>query len=367
MPPSLLEVFWAGKLAGTLCRTEEGTWFEYDRSFGSTHLHGGGIAFNLPRDRGPFFASGESVHPFFAGLLPSHSSAAFAALAKIGTDLPGCVAVLAPGASPSLESAPLRPLNESDLVEEIALRQDEAIALPGAAPKLHLPNEAAFIKIGPSGRPFAVENELRLLHLAHLCGIRTVAAHLVRDRSGRTGLRVSRFDRRGLQRIHQESGFQLLNAHPHAVSTSLMELASALQGVVSNPKQAMRELLQRVVFGYLVGNSEFHPGKVSVYEPTPGQWELTPAYGLRTTLPYTKLRRNMALRIGNHDDNFSTKDFVTLFERHLLTPTETRQQILSLTETLGNHLGELDQIGFEPKTTHGIRRVIEHRLARLVG
>src|SRR5207244_466358 len=90
----------------------------------------------------------------------------------------------------------------------------EMISFPVAGPA----GDRWILKLNPPEYPRLVENEAFFLGMARACGLEVPAFHLARDRLGRSGLLVKRFDRARrddlVARLAQEDACQLLNRYP---------------------------------------------------------------------------------------------------------------------------------------------------------
>lgn len=384
-----LDVYVGDRRAGTITQNLAESTFAYDPSFPETNLPGRGIAFNLPRDRGPFVTPGTFLHPFFANLLPEGGRRqaladrkslslddAFSFLALSGGDAIGDVAAVPHGASlPVHQPIPADQLAEQDF--QALLDQDVAShsTIPGGQDKLSSAfasfpvatrNEPAILKLANAKQPHLVENEFFFMNAARKCGIETADCRLVHDRSGRAGLLVRRFDRKDGQKLHQEDGCQILNVYPgNKHAPEVRHLAQGIEGVVSASPVQMRKLLQLLSFSYLIGNADLHGKNVSVYYSPRGLWEITPAYDLHSSLPYSKLNRNMALKMDGRNDSFRGKDFLTFFERFRLPMKASRSILIEIIDSTSSWISDLEQIGFDTPKTNSIRISIEARRERL--
>ena len=118
------------------------------------------------------------------------------------------------------------------------------------------------------------------------------AHHLLRDRNGRAGLLVERFDRvatpgQPLVRLAQEDACQVLGRYPAArYRLTFQEAAAGLAGAVhdaggSRPL-ALRRMLVMAAFSYLIGNGDLHGKNLSFRQSSRGLWEVWPASDQRS-------------------------------------------------------------------------------------
>lgn len=114
------------------------------------------------------------------------------------------------------------------------------------------------------------------LSLAQRAGI-PVPPHRLELVAGRAVLLVSRFDRRGAERIPFLSAMSMLGAvdnEPH----SYLEIADALRRYGAQPQQDMEQLWRRIVFGVLINNTDDHLRNHGFVCQNPAGWALSPAY-----------------------------------------------------------------------------------------
>lgn len=380
-----------GVLAATLRRRDGIVEFAYLPE----HLDRGGtpVATTLPLTDAPVRTVGGAVPPFFSGLLPegrrltalrsavkTSADDELSLLLAVGGDPVGNVQILPAGTDPdtpaATDSSP--EVTEKDWadVDFPDLAQASGVdpgALAGVQDKvsgrmLTLPlvhgGRFHLLKLDPPEYPHVVENEAFFLGLART-RLRhpVVAAEVVHDREGRSGLLVTRFDRvatgSGVRRLAVEDAAQLLARYPadkYAVSTEA--LLSRVGEVAPARLPAVRAVLQQVAWAWLTGNGDLHAKNVSLVRDA--EWRVAPIYDIPSTLPYGDHR--LALTVAGRDDSLSRKRFLTLAEGAGLprrAAERTLDEILTATADLGDRLP--DSFPMPPHVLRDMRRILARR------
>ena len=279
---------------------------------------------------------------FFGGLLPDENVRArlakhlgvsarneFAMLREVGRECAGALALLPDDETPGpastepprllddltlanlLRELPRRPLLAGrELRLSLAGAQDkiaivmvgERIALPApGAPTSHI------LKVPIANYEATVANEFFCMQLAARCGIDTPGTSL-RVVDGMPILLIERFDRHidangTLRRLHQEDCCQALGIPPDCKyqSEGGPGYAALFRLLTDHSTRAAADrvqLLQRVLFHFLVGNGDAHGKNFSLLLTRYGA-RLAPTYDVMSTLVYPDLSRRMAMKVGS--------------------------------------------------------------------
>lgn len=305
---------------------------------------------------------------FFGGLLPESSKArmligqlfdvnpnnSFNLLAAIGYDCAGAVSIqnqnapVAPTNSHKIKGEPLdehalashllelprRPLlaHLGELRVSLAGAQDKAalcmiknqLCLPrGDSPSTHI------LKPPIAQLDGSVQNEYFCLKLAEVIGI-PAAKVQVRRALKVTYLLVERYDREILgpntvKRIHQEDFCQATAT----VSTSKYQVDGGptlkrcfeLLDEATSPAVSRKQLLDLVIFNYLVGNADAHAKNFAFLYDEHGTIKLAPAYDILCTRIYKGTTGRMAMAIGGEDkfDEIRKKNWETFCKQNRLS------------------------------------------------
>ena len=279
--------------------------------------------------------------PFFAGVLPEGRSREliarilgvsetndFALLERIGGECAGAVTLLPEGTPPAVTDEQPCVLADDELARTLhelrrrpllAGREGLRLSLAGAQDKLPvrvvdgqvaLPMGTTasthIVKPAPQDFDGLVFNEAFCLALAKAVGLSTTDFGL-----GRVDdidyLIVERFDRRvedgRVARVHQEDFCQALGLPPERKyqaegGPSLRQCFALIRSVSAAPVLDLGGLLDAVVFNLVIGNNDAHGKNFALIHRKDGTTRLAPLYDLVSTVYYSDLTRNMAMRIG---------------------------------------------------------------------
>ena len=401
-----LYVFKQDQLAGRLSRLSRGVKFQYDEEYLNKHknAHAAAIAFSMPLSEKSFELVGDSLPPFFAGLLPeglrlkalisalkTSEDDLFSMLAASGQDLIGDVAI-----SPQNSLQQIL-LNESALdlavtsfwalFEQSAHAADYAArlidpAIPGIYPKLSgamisFPISIAkrrsryILKLAPPELPKLVENEHFFMELAAESGLSVAKTQIVQDSKGVKGLLVQRFDRiwnRAAARItalHQEDACQFLNLYPQdKYRLSMRDIANGIRQFSSAPAIEISRLIQLYAFSYLIGNGDLHAKNISLLSSIDGlDTAFSPAYDLLSTIPYGD--RQMALALEGMKDNLRKKHFLQFGLAYDIPAKAIKKSLDVLTSKVGEALEKLELIELPAKKLKDLKKIMLKRIEDL--
>ena len=224
---------------------------------------------------------------------------------------------------------PLLSLNKEQLetlAKEIILK---SIAVTGVQPKLSLQLEKTrnetprltlvglygdYILKPPSEQyPCLPENEDLTMHLAEAAGIRTAAHSLIRLSSGELAYITRRFDRQNGQKIAVEDFCQLSETlTEHKYRGSVEKIGKLVRQFTTNKGYEQQRLFELILFCYLTGNTDMHLKNYALIENALGQYELSPAYDLLSTLLVLSDEEESALTINGKKNRFKRTDFDSL-------------------------------------------------------
>jgi len=379
-----LDVYLHNDLVGHLVQDDSGEMtFEYVESWlsrsGATPL-----SQSLPLRKEGF--KRRECRGFFAGVLPDESKREiiarnlgisarndYAMLERIGGECAGAVTFLAQGdALPErnysyrrlsaqelaaiLKELPKRPLlaGEEGIRLSLAGAQDKVavriergeVCLPlGGAPSTHI------LKPATDRFEGVVFNEAFCMKLAAAAGLPAAAVE-TRNVEGMDYLLVERYDRIHrlvpsgepvLERLHQEDFCQahgIVPEHKYQKEggPSLKQCFAVLREVSSAPVIDLARLLEAVIYNYLVGNNDAHGKNFSLVYRGAGagnlEIRLSPLYDVVSTVYYSELSRDMAMRIGAEysSEKITAKNFKQLAEEGGLGKPLVRGRVAELSE-----------------------------------
>lgn len=389
------DVYKGEHLAGRLTRA--GGRVEFSYLDGYRREGGPPVGFRLPITSEPVVATGGSVPPFFANLLPegarlqalvgrakTSADDMFTLLLAVGADCVGDVRVVPadaepPRLEPSEAVTSWSELSFDDLLERSvspAVDDHDPAALPGAQEKVSdsmitFPVVGgvgpAILKLNPPRFPRIVENEHFFLRMARACGIESAAAHLLHDRDGRSGLLVERFDRSvrpdgTVERLALEDGCQICDVYPaDKYRLRTLELARAIAELATPAVVAVAGLVELVAFSFLIGNEDLHAKNVSLLVERDGLVRFSPGYDILTTLPYP-VDHHMALEFEGRQNKLARDDFLSFAERMGVGRRAVERSLDRICDVAPAWLDRLHEIGFEDATTE--RLAVEMRARR---
>lgn len=378
---SVAEVWKAGRLAAQLRRTPHGTALRYRDDYA-----GPALSFSLPVRPGDQVFAGGAVPPALAGLLPegrrltalrravkTSPDDELTLLLAIGGDAVGDVQVVPQGqateaVTPAVTVSAFDQVRFADLFATEGVLIDRT-GIPGVQDKvsaamLSLPvarrSERYLLKLSPPDFPLLVEDEAFCLAAARLAGIQTPAFRIVVDADGRTGLLVTRFDRTPGGPLAFEDTLQVLGRWPSDKYLLTSEqVCAALSGVCSAPIVASRELLRRHVFAYLTGNGDAHARNWGVLQEPDGEWRLSPAYDLPSSLPYGDT--TMATTLGGRRQDLTRRAFRAFGASLGLPERSVDKAIDQQCSAVGRWLPGIADLPFRDQVLDRWRRTVTYR------
>ncbi|MGW6422827.1 type II toxin-antitoxin system HipA family toxin [Nocardia sp. NPDC055053] len=397
------DVYKAGRTAGHLLREQDVVTFAYRQDY-LDDPSAPAVAFTLPKSSERYRATGGSVPPFFAGLLPEGArltaitTAAktsdddhFSILLAVGADTIGDVQVLPEGHLPVTPSPVFTAgdSNDADFTElfQQATTSDpvdlDRTGLPGVQVKVSAQmistrvtteRGPAILKLNPPEYPRLVENEDFFLRMAAACGIDVPNHRLATDRYGRAALFVERFDRittpRGIERLAQEDACQVLGRYPAAkyrisLQEAIIGLSDAVRTGAGSAPLATRRTLAIAAFSYLIGNGDLHGKNLSVRRSREGVWEVTPAYDLLTTQPYLGWNDPMALALYGRAAKLTYRWWAAAAARLGVPKRALDRDLARIVDAAESWDAKVPSIGFDEPTTDRLTKMLVARREEL--
>lgn len=378
------DVYKAGTLTGSLARDERGTvTFSYVEEYS-----GEPVSSTLPVGSDPVTAPGGGLPPYFSGLLPEghrltvlHTAAKTSAddeltlLLAVGTDVPGDVQIV-PAGAPLRAEAPLATDDPESLDFSVLAGVPDRNALPGVQAKasasminvpVNLRGRSALLKLDPPDHPHLVVNEaLHLRHAASL-GIPVSEHSVVRDRTGRPGLLVGRFDREqhgegAHRRLAMEDAGQALGIYPaQKYNVSTEDVINVLAGLTPHRLTAARNLYLQFLYAWLTGNGDLHAKNVSVLQSGSGRWDIAPVYDVPCTLLYRDM--TMALAVDGRDKGLRRRHWEALADSIGL-PQRAARAAVDVALSAASQV-DLSTLPFSGSPLNGAQRELRFRRAEV--
>lgn len=387
---------WKGdRRAAQLRRSPDGVRFEYLPDY-----DGPDVATTLPRHAVHTPRTAGALPPFFSGLLPEGRRLAavrsatktsvddeLTLLLAVGGDTIGDVRLLPSGTEPPTGAVDQVPAQAGEIAFDelfasvLGPELRDRIALPGVQDKvsgrmISLPvafrGADCILKLDPPEVPHLVANEAFFVRAARASGLETAATTLLHDRNGKPGLLVRRFDRAPAmdvspqRRLPQEDACQVLGRYPadkYLITTE--DVIAGLAQWTTAAVVAARTLLQQFAFAYLTGNGDAHAKNFSIVQRR-GEWVVTPAYDLPSTLPYGDT--TMALSIGGKDrEDIGRRDFLALGKTCGMPEKATARVLDQLLAAAPAWIDQLDALPFDARRVHQMQKACRYRARRLQG
>ncbi|TAN35079.1 type II toxin-antitoxin system HipA family toxin [bacterium] len=362
------------------------------------------ISTSLPVREAPYTQS--ELLPFFEGLLPEGSARdrlavrlrlepndVFGFLREIGRDCAGAYSIVPEGTD--LEAARhegVEWLNADQLAETVSelatrplavepgedirislagaqdkmavVRDGERIGLPrGTTPSTHILKPSSSERRGRRGRELAypglVANEGFCMTLARESGIAAPDVSVI-DIGGDPALLISRYDRASrnaqVERIHQEDLCQALGVpgrlkYEKDGGPDAGRYVSLLNRWSVDVADDVPELIDRIAFNYLIGNSDAHAKNFSILHQDGVR--LAPAYDLLSTHVYGHLTKDMATSING------------MFDPRAIQPVHWRKEMAKLDLSVRLYASRLARLAdrVEERLSAAVSWIETHSLA----
>ena len=302
---------------------------------------GKAISYSLPLGADRFID--QECRPFFAGLLPEDNELEnlarhlkvsrnniFKLLVEVGGECAGAVSLYPRGQNRQtshhnkalsgseletiLLAAGVRPLMGGDEKIRLSLAGAQskiAVVIDNGSFHLSSPSNPSTHIIKPQAARFEglVQNEYLWMQLAAAAGVVEPELQIIKVGSV-TAYHVQRYDRTvengRANRIHQEDFCQALaispeNKYESEGGPNLKACTDLILDQSGKPALDYQQLLDRVLFNYLIGNSDAHAKNFSLLY-LDKMTRLAPAYDLVCTTVYPEFNQKMAMKIGGRYD-----------------------------------------------------------------
>ena len=337
------------------------------------------------------------VMPFFSNLLPEghmrryladtanvNPEREFFLLWVLGQDLAGAITIvpadgedLPPTAQRNLEGDESGERNEDSVLRfSLAGVQLKFSAINEATGGLTIPAKGVggswIVKLPSREYRQVPENEFSMMTMARLVGIDIPAIQLIDvnsitnlpagiDSLGGNAFAIERFDRLSDgSKVHIEDFAQVFNVYPHNKykKASFRDIAEVV-GIESSDED-ISELVRRLTFNSLIGNSDMHLKNWSMMYPDRRNAALAPAYDFVSTTPYIP-DDNAALTVSRTKrfDGFSEDELSHLSARARLPE---RMVIESARETVELFRQHWNSEKHNLPLTQEVVTAVEHQL-----
>jgi serine/threonine-protein kinase HipA len=301
------------------------------------------ISVSLPKKEKHF--KDHRIKAFFSGLLPDDilrqklakylgvsDKNAFSLLKEVGGECAGALSFYPHGEPKETLLGEEEELDEHKLKEVITLLRKRPLlagegglrlSLAGAQDKLAVGFKGGKITLCKGATPTthilkpmiesiqdSVHNEFFCMRLAREIGINVPSVEMIQMENSQCFL-VERYDRikdenNVVHRLHQEDFCQAMGVLPELKyeregGPNIKKCQDLIENVSLRPADDSLNFLERVIFNYLIGNSDAHGKNFSLLYRHEKP-ELAPAYDLLSTAVYSELSLKMAMKIGGKYD-----------------------------------------------------------------
>ena len=278
-------------------------------------------------------------------------------------------------------------LDEASLERTVNENTNSRISVPGVQKKLSLSlysdgrttrltlvNYPAGYILKPQVDEFECmpEAEQLVMSMAEMTGISTVPHALIRngEKIAYISKRVDRvFDKSGAKKLAMEDFCQLdLRLTQDKYRGSYERCAKVIERYSSRPMLDMTELFMRLVFSFVVGNSDMHLKNFSLIETkeASNQYVLAPAYDL---LPVNVIMpedpEEFALTMNGKKTNLRKKDFYIFAQTCGINEASARKMIAKIVSMKTRYMELCEESLMSQDGKTRLRSLIEERLQRL--
>jgi serine/threonine-protein kinase HipA len=160
------------------------------------------------------------------------------------------------------------------------------------------------------------EVEDATMHLADICGLKTVPHSLVHLKDGTMCYITKRVDRTKKNKLHMEDMCQLTERLTEdKYKGSHEQVAKTVLKYSANPLFDVTNFYEQVLFSFLTGNADMHLKNFSLLEQEGLGYSLAPAYDLvATALVNPEDKEELALTLNAKKSKLKYSDFLAAYE-----------------------------------------------------
>lgn len=218
--------------------------------------------------------------------------------------------------------------------------------------------------------PEMPEVEDLTMHLAALCGIRTVSHGLIRLKSGELSYITKRIDREKDKRVcHMEDMCQLTERMTEQKYRSSMEkIGKAINKFSSHPLLDATTFFDITLFCFLTGNADMHLKNFSLYYENADLVQLAPVYDLvatRLLISADDDPEDMALALNGKKAKLQRRDFDIFAGAIGLNEKQTANAYARIVSNIPAAISFIDQSFVTDENKEAFRCLINERCERL--
>lgn len=274
-------------------------------------------------------------------------------------------------------------INASDLAFYAKKMVGANTTITGVQPKLSLwlekkkknvrftviDNKSNYIVKPPSETYYSLpENEDLCMHLAENFGIKTAKHALVRLPSNELAYISQRFDRENEHKLACEDLCQLSETlTEHKYRGSYEKTGKVIKKYSTQPGLDALHFFERIVFSFVTGNGDMHLKNFSMLETTNGQFSLSPAYDLISTMLVIKNEQEqMALTINGRKNQISKNDFIAFAANLSLTEKQVENVFRVFAQKLASAIWWIENSFLPTYQKEILKNIIATRISLLI-
>ena len=195
------------------------------------------------------------------------------------------------------------------------------------------------------------ENEDLCMHLASVFGIETAIHGLIKLPEGSLVYITKRFEREEVKKLACEDLCQLSEMlTEHKYRGSYEKTGKVIRQYSTQSGLDILRYFELLVFSFITGNADMHLKNFSMLEREEGQFSLSPAYDLVSTLLVIKNEpEQMGLTLNGRKNKITKNDFNALAKTLLLTEKQRENICVSFLKKLESAIWWIDN-SFLPQT-----------------
>jgi len=208
------------------------------------------------------------------------------------------------------------------------------------------------------------ENEDLCMHLAESFGIEAARHGLIRLPGGELAYLTQRFDRKNENKLSCEDLCQLSETlTEHKYRGSYEKTGKIIKQYSTQSGLDTLHYFELVVFSFITGNADMHLKNFSMFEKQDGQFSLSPAYDLVSTMLVIKNEaEQMALSLNGRRNKITKKDFAALAANLSITEKQVENSFRLFLEKLNSALWWIEN-SFLPKEQKAVlNKTVKERI-----
>lgn len=211
---------------------------------------------------------------------------------------------------------------------------------------------------------FLPENEDLCMHLANTFGIETAKHSLIRLPAGELAYITQRFDRENERKLSCEDLCQLSETlTEHKYRGSYEKTGKIIKQYATQSGLDTLHYFELVVFSFIIGNADMHLKNFSMLEKTDGEFSLSPAYDLVSTMLVIKNEsEQMSLTLNGRKNKITKNDFMALAINLAITEKQVENSFNSFSKKLKSAQWWIESSFLPEAQKFNLNKIVTERL-----